>query len=177
MTDPLRTLLAALDTDPLRAAERYEHLRARLVCRFRARGLPAAEDLADEAFDRVARRLSEGERPRDLSRYILGTGRLVGLEAARRTRQTQYLEDDVLTAPAPQVDREERMDVLVACLAELPEPTRQLLMRYECAHRGERIAERRALARELGIGLNALRIRVHRLREKLIARVGERGAA
>lgn len=173
MTDPLRDLLLSLDTDPRRAAERYEELRTRLVRRFASRGLPAPEDLADESFDRVARRLCEGERPRDLPRYILGAGRLVALEAARRARRMEPVEADAVVVPAEPAFDETQIETLSACLAELPETTRMLLLRYEAGQRGERIAQRRALARELGIGSNALRIRIHRLREKLLARVGE----
>jgi DNA-directed RNA polymerase specialized sigma24 family protein len=177
MTDPLPDLLTSLDLDSTRAAEHYEELRARLIERFRARGLSDAEHLADETFDRVARRLRESEQPRDLARYIFGTGRLVALEASRRARRSQPLDDEAaFDAPLPPRDCEARIEALSVCLAELPAPTRELLLRYEHGHRGERIAHRRALALELGIGINALRIRVHRLREKLFVRVGELGA-
>lgn len=177
MTDPLRDLLTSLDLDSTRAAERYEQLRARLIERFRARRLSDPEDLADETFDRVARRLRESEQPRDLTCYIFGTGRLVALEAARRARRSRPLDDDALDVQLPPRDCEARIEALSACLAELPEPTRQLLLSYEHGHRGERIAHRRELARELGIGINALRIRVHRLREKLLVRTCELGAS
>lgn len=173
--DPLAILLAALDSEPTRAAEVYERLRARLVGRFHCRGLPAPEDLADETFDRVARRLRDGEQPRDLVAYILGVGRLVGLEARRRALRTERLDDDI--AAQQQSAPDLRIDRLAACLAELPAPNRELLLRYEDGHRTERIARRRELARELGIGLNALRIRVHRMREKVLALVDDGCAA
>jgi DNA-directed RNA polymerase specialized sigma24 family protein len=167
--DPLHCLLATLDADPRGAAERYETLRTRLVGRFRARGLLAPEDLADETFDRVARRLSEGEHLRDVERYLLGTARLVALEAGRRAARCERLDDEV-AGPSPAA-RDTALDQLAVCLAELPEPARQLLLRYEDGQRGERIAQRRALAHELGIPINALRLRIRRLREKLLTRL------
>ena len=79
--------------------------------------------------------------------------------------------DESVADPAatPEVDvaqahaaEEIRLGCLERCLGRLMPAQRELLLDY---HAGERhIERRRALTRSLGIPLNALRIRVHRLR-------------
>jgi DNA-directed RNA polymerase specialized sigma24 family protein len=61
---------------------------------------------------------------------------------------------------------ESRLTCLEACLAKLPEESRGILLRYHTTESG-RIAVRKRLAAMLGIPLNALRIRVFRLRAAL----------
>ena len=57
---------------------------------------------------------------------------------------------------------ERRLGCLEMCLDQLPSRQRELLLDY---HGGDRhIERRRALAASLSIPLNALRIRVHRIR-------------
>jgi hypothetical protein len=48
-----------------------------------------------------------------------------------------------------------------------------LLIEYYKGEKGDRIRHRKLLARQLGIPPNALRIRVHRIREKLERCVNE----
>lgn len=68
---------------------------------------------------------------------------------------------------------EQRLAALEASLAELPAESRDLIVRYYEGEKSVRIRNRRALAEQLGIPPNALRIRMHRLREKLERRVAE----
>ena len=85
--------------------------------------------------------------------------------------------------PTPKEDEEptdHRHDCLRRCLAQLPPDQRDLVLRYYQGNshqggsykgnsgQGERnIRNRQQLAREAGIPMNALRIRVHRVRRKL----------
>jgi len=173
--DAWTNLLAALDPDRELAARRYEALRAKLVDLFRWRGLPAPEDLADETLDRVARRMTEGERPRDVVAYAAGVARLVALEASRGAQRFQQYKSGEIKPPPPDdgSDREVRAACLDKCLGELPSGARDLVLRYESGERGDRISRRRELAAELGIPLNALRIRAHRVRARLEACLAE----
>jgi len=57
---------------------------------------------------------------------------------------------------------------LERCLERLPPATRALLLRYYGTTRG---AERQHIADELGITVNALRIRMHRVRTELAQRL------
>ena len=59
-TDTFTRLLNSLDEDRERAGEKYEELRRTLIRFFEWRGAPFPEEHADEALNRVARRLGEG---------------------------------------------------------------------------------------------------------------------
>lgn len=172
-------LLAALDPDPRRAAHSYEAVRKRLCDQFRWRGLAAPDELADEVLDRVARRLLEGEVPDNVVHYIAGVGRLLAFEAARGAQRFVPYRSGHIRLPAGDLDRDDAREVelrcrcLEHCLAELPANERELLLRYDQGPGSDRIAARRSLATSLGIPLNALRIRVHRIRARLEARVVE----
>lgn len=146
------------------AAALYRDLRRRLVDLFRWRGLAAADDLADEALERAVKHVAAGDEIRSVTSYVCGIANRLALEAARREAKVAPLED----APVPPAsdDASERLDSLERCLERLPDGTRALVLRYYAVGPG-RIADRRLLAEELGIGLNALRIRVHRLRAAL----------
>ncbi len=162
-------LLAQLDQDRERAGERYESIRVKLVRLFEWRGCEAPEELTDETINRVARRMAEGVELRsgDPYGYFCGVAHLVFKEVLRRTtRERRALEGGGWPPPAPVPEADDRrLRCLRRCLGRLPSKQRDLVLRY---HEGEsHIRNRQTLARELGVPLNALRIRVHRVRRKL----------
>lgn len=169
--DSLERLLALLDPDPAKAARHYQLLRKKLTRLFEWRGARFPEDLADETISRVARKLDEGVeiRSEDPFRYFCGVAHLVFKEVLReRKRERQLLEPGNWTPAAdPEEPDDERMAFLQECLDRLPESNRDLILAYHEGERRERIENRRLLADELDIPLNALRIRVHRIRAKL----------
>jgi DNA-directed RNA polymerase specialized sigma24 family protein len=168
-------LLAQLDPDRERAGERYEAIRRKLIRLFEWRGCAAPDDLADETINRVARRLAEGVelRSADPYGYFCGVAHLLYKEVLRRaSREHRALEGSgemLLPTELPVILEEEpdddRLDCLRRCLAALPVDQRDLVLRY---HQGEsNIRNRKALSQELNVPMNALRIRVHRVRRKL----------
>jgi DNA-directed RNA polymerase specialized sigma24 family protein len=165
--EAFEALLARLDPDRERAGERYEVIRHKLIRLFDWRGCEDPEDLADETINRVARRLAEGVQlgVSDPYSYCCGVAHLVFKEVCRnrdRERRRMEAEPAVPLAVFPEPEEDERYDALRGCLGRLPPNPRSLLLRY---YEGEdRIRGRRRLAEELGIPLNALRIRVHRVR-------------
>jgi DNA-directed RNA polymerase specialized sigma24 family protein len=177
-------LLAVLDANRDRAGEHYERLRAKLAAFFRWRGVHVPDDLADETLDRVARRLGEGAQVRvpEPYSYCHGVAMHVLQEYWRdKARAAESLEtlpesrtpsvDPVAlgAARATRLIRERRLDCVDGCVAKLPPDTRTLLFDYHQGRGGERVAARQALARTMRLPLNALRIRVHRLRQALAA--------
>lgn len=66
-------------------------------------------------------------------------------------------------------DNEEnpRLQCFDDCLAALTDENRKLIIRYYEEEKGEKIAHRKKLAAEFNIPMNALRIRVHRIRKGL----------
>jgi DNA-directed RNA polymerase specialized sigma24 family protein len=164
-------LLAQLGPDRNQAGERYETIRRKLVRLFEWRGCTTPEDLTDETFNRVARRMAEGIelKSNDPYGYFCGVAHLVYKEVLRRALREHRALESGDWLPAGDADDEEPMDrrleCLRRCLDGLPREQRDLVLRY---HQGQNhIHSRQALASELRIPLNALRIRVHRVRRKL----------
>jgi hypothetical protein len=107
-TSDLAKLLARLDSDPEQAALEYEHLRRALIRFFDWRGASPADECADEALDRLTRRLSD-TTVHDVYKYAHGIARLVLLERRRAPVMTSI--DDVpkatLAAPEQRDDHSE----------------------------------------------------------------------
>ena len=61
-------------------------------------------------------------------------------------------------------DFEPEYECLERCLEQLPPDNRDLVLRYYQQERKAKIEHRKSLATELGIAVNALRIRAHRIR-------------
>lgn len=168
--DHLDALLGMLDPDRNRAAEKYEMIRRKLIRLFEWRGCEFPEDLADVTLDRVAKRIAEGVeiRSADPFGYICGFAHLVYKEEWRRVaRENKILKND-WPPPNPPEDEpdDRRLACLRRCLDQRPSDQRHLLLEYYKGENGN-IRHRKKLADELGIPINALRIRVHRVRRKL----------
>jgi DNA-directed RNA polymerase specialized sigma24 family protein len=164
-------LLERLHPDTGQAAEEYERLRRALLKFFDWRGIAGPDECADEVLDRLALKL-EGTIVRDVKNYAHGIARLVALER-RRGPAFSPIEDlaPIALAAAPAVEPDpggERLhDCFDRCLAELPEESRSLLLRYYEGERDKKIANRRSIASLLGVTDSALRNRVQRLRDRL----------
>jgi DNA-directed RNA polymerase specialized sigma24 family protein len=162
--------------------ERYVEMRRRLVWYFDRRGRSAAEHLADETLDRIARTLEQsGEiAVRPPARYGYVVARFVLLEDISRERMHAPFDESrsavVASAAAAESDRdrlfrEYRLDCLDCCLQDLKPEQRELIVEYYAHDRRQRIERRRALATKLGITMNALGIRACRIRDGLMARM------
>lgn len=169
--EALDALLNWLDPDDVRAGHQYERLRERLTRYFEWRACDRADMLADEVLDRVARRLAEGVHVEaaDPKSYIYGVARLVCLEALKRQKKHQAALEQFRQAPQPTDAAElEGLDRLLRrCLDSLGPRSHALVLRYYATDGQARIPARQQLAAELGVPINALRIRMHRLRERL----------
>ncbi|MEP7364058.1 MAG: hypothetical protein ABI972_12450 [Acidobacteriota bacterium] len=165
-------LLAAFGPSREEAAERYEGLRVRLVRYFIWERCAFPEERADEAFNRVARRLAEGEPVQNVEHYTSGVARLLAKESvAEEIRQhraysgwASMRNGEGTAAPTGEYEAA----CLEACLNDvLSAEERDFLLQYYEGDRQIRIQSRQRMAARLGIGLNALRNRALRLREKL----------
>lgn len=169
--DAFERLLRALGDDPQRAGEAYERLRGKLMKFFEWRGSDRPDTLADLTFDRVGRKLEEGEtiRSADPAAYVYAVARNILKESwveERRQRDAESGARDDGNEQA-RITHESRHRCLDRCLESMSAESRRLLLRYYTAPGSARIPARKALAQELGVPLNALRIRMHRLRADL----------
>ena len=167
--DAFERLLASLDADREQAGEKYERIRQKLVKFFECRATPSPEDEADETISRVARRLEEGEHIEHLTAYFYGVARIVLLECDRQQRREMTARAAAADNRPDETGADPRLPCLERCLAGLPPAPHDLLVSYYTADNAARIRQRLELAQHHGIPMNALRIRVHRLRVALEA--------
>ncbi len=170
--DAFDTLLDWLDSDRDRAGRKYESIRLRLIKIFTCRGCHEAEELADETINRVIARvvkLASGYEG-DPALYFYGVSQKVHLEYLRKahsqpinlpfaTEGSQITQAIDLTS-----DIEPEYECLERCLEHLPADNRKLVLEYYQQEKHAKIEHRKLLATELGIAVNALRIRAHRIR-------------
>ncbi len=167
---PLTTLLSRLAADQ-DAAPAYEQLRLRLVTFFRRRFPVEAEAFADEAIDRLARRLNDGTPVDNLAAYALGIARFIALEGEARRRKEHHAAREAqreLEWQMPDSAADPALPALRACLDSLePESARLILEYYALDGGASRIERRQLLAERAGLTLNALRNRALRTRMAL----------
>jgi DNA-directed RNA polymerase specialized sigma24 family protein len=157
-------LLRWLGPEHDKAGEKYEKIRLRLIRIFSCRGCCDPEDLTDETFNVVATKIDwllENYNG-DPALYFYGVAKKVYLE---------HLKRKPLPEPPPLPDKseiEQKCNCLERCVQkELTEPDRKLVFRYHEKEKGEKIRVRKQIAKELGISINALRIRVYHLHSRL----------
>ena len=163
-------LLAKFDPEPESAGIRYESLRRKLVKFFDWRGAYFPEECADETFDRLARKIEQGEEIQEIVSYCHGVARLVLLEELKSSNHRRIDFDELpplVVMPRKLPAANPQSDCFEHCLQELSPENRQLILAYYQADRREKIDNRLALATTYGIPLNALRSRTQRLRNKL----------
>lgn len=175
-------LLSVLAPERDHAAEKYEELRQALITYFEFRGSVSAAEDTDETFNRVARRLSEGQAifAENPASYFYAVARNIWREKLARPSAVVPLESLASSLRHPSLSphelweelerrelRERRLTCLEHALQRLELAERHLIEEY---YRGEgrtKIEARQALAQQLSIAPNALRLRAWRLRDKL----------
>lgn len=165
----LDALLRVLDADRERAGAAYELLRRKFVRMFEARGCTQAEDLADDTLDRAGRKLAGGQVVHgEIGGFLHGIAINVLREWWRRPR-TEGLLAELRSPVRPDADApHDRLETaFYDCYDALPDAERELVDWYYQFGEKVLIGARRDLAARLGIGMNALRIRTHRLRARL----------
>jgi DNA-directed RNA polymerase specialized sigma24 family protein len=153
----------------------------RLVSYFDRRNRPSPHELADETLNRIARTLEKDGviETRPPARYCYVVARFVLLEDIRRDQRMVRLDeqsrggawrtlDEVPTEPREALAaQEQRLECLEGCLQKLTAPQRELIVEYYRGGQGQQIERRRDMAKRLGITMNALGIRVCRIRSAL----------
>lgn len=157
----LDRLLNWLGPEREAGADEYERIRRRLIQIFISRGAAAPEDLADRTIDRVCEKLPEivDGYSGDPALYFYGVAHLIHLESFR-TKRISY----VMPGSNQEPDIERIYECLDQCMASLPEETRGFVLDYYREDGLARIESRKVTAKELGIRVEALRLRMYRIR-------------
>jgi DNA-directed RNA polymerase specialized sigma24 family protein len=167
------SLLGWLDKDRELAGEKYEKIRLRLIKIFTCRGCAEADDLADETINRVTAKVAEliSKYSGDPALYFYGVAQKVHLEYVRTKPVMHELPQSSRARDLNDLEASDELEQEYACLErcmqELPSESRLLVLDYYQEEKGAKIDHRKRQAQELGIALNALRIRAHRLRLQL----------
>lgn len=177
----LDKLLARFSADRDEAGVQYELARRKVVRFFEWRCpecAARAEECADETLNRVARKIDEGQNINNLMAFILGVARNVRKENIKKLERSPIsLEDappkSLQERAAEPIEPDARQICFDKCLDHLPAENRTLLLEYYQGDGAEKIKHRRKLAESMGIPLNALRIRVHRIRRTLESGIAE----
>lgn len=161
----LLSWLDAADRDA--AGRKYEEIRRSLIKIFAWRGVHEADELADETINRVARKVES------LAETYAGDKSLYFYGVAKKVLQ-EYFRDSLARhppPPPPPVEKGENYelmhDCLDLCIQRLPPQNRELVLMYYLGEKQSKIDFRRELARQVKTDLNALRVRMHRLRATL----------
>lgn len=133
-------------------------------------------------MDRAARRIVEGVHihERSFSAYFYGVARNVFHEHLRSPDRNQSPIEVLSPHQHPSEDPaelsrrrseyaelERRLACLESCIEQLAPEARGMMLTYYQGKERVRINNRKLLAEALGVPMNGLRLRVHRLREKL----------
>jgi DNA-directed RNA polymerase specialized sigma24 family protein len=159
--------LALLDSDRNRAGQKYESLRIKLVKFFEWRACQFADNLADQTLDRVARKIDSGEKIDDYLHYTFGVARFLYMETVKKNTRERAV---IINMPVSTNDFDEensQLSCLESCLKKLSEDNRKMILRYYYNDRQAKIDYRKKIAENLGISVNALRIKALRIRAKL----------
>ena len=169
-SEDFNRFLSWIAPDPAQAGERYESLRRNLITVFTARRCHLAEDLADETLNRAIRRLPDiietyqGEP----AAYIRAIANNLFLEYLKEQSQVTPLSAiDPPAPPVPEEEEESEAACLKRCLAQLPPESHQFILAYYQENKQAKIDHRKKLAGQMGMALNALRLRTHRIRNLL----------
>jgi len=157
-------LLLWLNPDREQAGRKYEDIRRKLIKILTCRGCTCPEELADETINRVTRKVPEviDNYVGEPALYFYGVAHKMYLEHLRKHRYP-------LPPPAAErpEDTERDYECLERCMERLTSKSRDLVLEYYQEEKKAKIDRRKELADRLGIAVNALRIRAHRIRASL----------
>lgn len=164
-------LLTSFSPDRNEAGRQYELVRLKLIRFFERRAVAAPEHHVDETLDRVMRRIDEGESISNLMAYFYKVALYIIMEGRKDQEQSRLaaraMPLQTVASQSESVEESPRLRCFDRCLDGLPIESRILILDYYREEGRTKIQLRRQTAKELGIPLNALRIRAHRIRVSL----------
>jgi DNA-directed RNA polymerase specialized sigma24 family protein len=163
-TEDTDRFLARLEPGCETSKQRYERVRHRLIKFFQWRACEDPANLADETVQRFFEKIRAGQEVTSDTPYgyVYAVASNVFREYLREIRKHKVIADMWLrripTPPDSTIDCGKR------CLEDLDPDKRSLLERYYLDS-----GDSEKLASELGLSLNALRLKVHRTKSQLRA--------
>lgn len=171
--DSFEELLAWLNPDRELAGSIYVDLRDGLVRIFAWNRCNDPEGMADETFDRVARQI---HRLRETFEgnpklFFYGVANNQIKEYHKKVKSFVPIEDVDIAGSSPEEVDEDNTEMLEeclqTCLQELSAEKRELVLAYYAKEKQAKIDHRTEIARQLGISVQTLRVRLCRIRTAL----------
>ena len=165
-------ILNWLNPDRELAGKIYVQLRHDLAKMFNWRGCRDPEGLTDEVFDRVAKKVNE-VRPAyvgDPRLYFRAVANNLIKESLKKIKNQILLEVVDQTRQRETEINDEAIvieDCLQLCLQNLSSEKRELILAYYGREKQAKIDHRIKLAQQLGISVEALRVKTYRIRISL----------
>jgi DNA-directed RNA polymerase specialized sigma24 family protein len=176
--DGFNELLAWLNPDRDLAARMYEEIRRDLIKVFGWNKCIDPEGMADETFDRVAKKAHQLKDSFEGNRklFFYGVANNLIKEYRKTVRSYASLDEvEIAEAPPTRVDEETveaREECLRTCLLKLTVEKRDLLIAYYAKEKRAKIDQRAKMARRLAVSIETLRVRMCRIRSELGQCVG-----
>ena len=170
--ESLEEILAWLNPDREVAGAVYVQLRHDLAKLFTYRGCNDPEELTDEVFDRVAKKV-HSVRPAyegDPRLYFRAVANNVVKENLKRVKTLISLEGIDLPQQKTTETKKESADIeecLQSCLQKLSDNNRKLFVAYYAKEKQAKIDHRSELAQQFGITVETLRVKIYRIRVSL----------
>ena len=170
-SESFERLMNWLHPDREVAGQEYRRIHALLIKHFQSHGYADANDLADATMDRGAEKLTpekiQNWGGEDKARYFYRVAFYM-LREKRKVRLPETPLPDGVDFTRPEgEDLEPASLCLEECLQKLSPAERELIERYYRWDKGMKKESRARLAAGLNIDLSRLRVRAHRLRERL----------
>ncbi|HMV47160.1 MAG TPA: hypothetical protein PLD20_10220 [Blastocatellia bacterium] len=166
-SEAFNKLLESFDANPDRAAEKYEDTRRMLARVFSWGGTLFPDELVDEVFNRVAKKLAAGEVIGNLGGYCYRTAINLRFENSQKPRSEELPPN----LPDNRKSETEFIEQLAQCqddcLLTLPADSYIFILEYYQDDGRARIERRQKIADRLGLSREALANRAQRLRHKL----------
>ncbi len=157
--DPFDDLLIRLEPNLPSREARYIHLRLKMYKFFEWGRCKESWERADETLTRLVKNVRAGEHVRSYS-YVYTIAQYVFSEYRRMEKRDESIANNA-TPPTARV-ADPTLDCKKECMARLEHDKRELLERYYSGEASEDLAEM------LGISVENLRLRIHRIKKKLM---------
>ena len=161
----------SLDRDE--AAVKYEKTHHKLIRFFDIKGCENPDLLADETINRVIERISRAKDTDDVlpMQFLFGVAKNIYREHCSNPKNIS-IEERELEQPEQnnfsvlQIEDDEK-NCMQTCLKELKPANLQLIVAYFNVDKNTKAAVREKLCQNHGESMNALRVRVSRIKQKL----------
>ena len=161
-----------LSQDDELAVREYQSIRLRLIRYFVHKGCSDPDDLFDKTIDIVIGKIDEGGEYPSAAAFCFGVAKNIWRQDLRERSLAARVEQNMPFAAKPELPvREQELKCLERCMSELPDSDREIISQYHQGQGHDKIETRKRLADGAG-GVNALRIKMCRIRKELRLCVG-----